>query len=70
MTDSEHTLFTVSCVVCVVCGAVLITERDKVCVSNMMSTWQIVIVYRGHTAVLTPDLVNVLVTIGVGGADW
>ena len=35
-----------------------------------MSTWQIVIVYRGHPAVLTPDLVNVVVTIGVRGADW
>ena len=35
-----------------------------------MSTCQIVIVYRGHTAVLTPGLVNIVVTIGVGGADW
>merc|ERR1719242_2465771 len=41
--------------------------------ASMMFCWydglcQIVIVYRGHSAVLTPSLVNVVVTIGVGGA--
>ena len=35
-----------------------------------MSTCQIVIVHRGHAAVLTPSLVNIVVPIGVRGADW